>query len=162
MPKVYIIMGKDNTRKSAIIRCLTGFRQEKKKWQWYIATQKRIIIIYIQITSLQETYDGKGISAEDFIYKISILKPSNILVALRFKNNRKNKTRDSFAYIKEFIKAKWKISEIVALGMNEKSYNKQKPNNLRIPKPLFISNLGSDKKPTNEIAAAIRKKWGWL
>lgn len=151
MPNVYIIMGKNSTDKSSIIRALTGVDRGR---EWPVATnQNGNIDIFVQIKSLQE--ETPPIQPQQFIDEHQNY--SNILLPLWVTG--KGGYRDGRVYIQEFIDAGWQILQIVILLAE----NGQAPEleGLQLPEPLII-NLQNPREPVNAVASRIRGRWGWL
>ncbi len=145
MPNIFIVLGDTQTRKSAIIRVLTG---AFGRALFQIATQNEIIDVFVQIRALQEA----NINPQEFIRQAADY--PNILVSLWISQG--NGQPNGLQYIQAFIDTTWPIAQIVVLGIQNLPYNLPQG----LPNPLFISD--SRNIPANQIAHQIRNHWHWL
>jgi len=138
-------MGDTKTRKSAVIRALTGAH---KRGVYDVATSLGVLNVYVQISSLQED----NITPAKFVREH--LKDENVLIPLWIKG--RGKFPDGDVYLARFLQAGWYISGLVILGV--KNVKIKIPNG--VPNPVYFPN--SKVEPANKTANSIRKLWGWL
>ena len=147
MPNVFIVIGDGGTRKSALVRALTG------------ASNRRIYDIedsssnkqqfFVQVRSLQEA----NISPQNFILEMQSKNVSNILTTLRI--NGVNGQQSGVDYIAAFRNAGWLIDGIAI--MSAATINGL-PTNYT---PITIPFINSTARAANEMASNIRQTWGW-
>jgi len=111
-------MGNPNTRKSSIIRALTGFlyQNPNNTRRYEVQTTNNVLHMYIEPSSLQE----KNILPNAFINMCN--NENHILVALWIKDRTlRNRERTYYPrgvdYIQHFINAGWNIRQVVVLGV---------------------------------------------
>lgn len=145
---VFIVIGDANTRKSSVVRCLTGCFNKNDRDIELISRTK--ITVFARVSSLQEA----EITSLDFIKEMTKKNPTDILLCLWESPNKKDAVKypDALTYIKDFIAAGWTISKTVALG-NIKNIGMYS-NNMSFP--------NSKIDPVNLTTQGIRKHFGWL
>ena len=144
MPNVYIVMGNGKTRKSALIRAISGVRN-RGKYEVEDTTPTKHEF-FIQVRSLQEA----KIDPQRFISEIQAENAQHVLLALRI--NRLNGQPDGVSYINAFQSAAWNINGIVVMGANP-------PAGLPAVPTTMMNNPTS--RAANEMANIIRQAWGW-
>ncbi|MFA5032894.1 MAG: hypothetical protein WC614_07735 [bacterium] len=144
MPDIYIIMGTNNTRKSSVVRALTGVCQ---RGIYQISTRSGDIDVFVQISALQEA----GILPNQFTNEIKGIVCGAVLVPLHVggKNN-------GLQYINAFVTAGWNIKHISLFGITALPY----PLPSGICSPFPISTTRTD--PANKTASVLRNNWMWL
>lgn len=149
MKRVYIVVGKAESRKSSTIRALTGIGDNPKVIQIKTSCNETIDV-FVRHSSLQE----KDLTPTDFIKQVEILKnnPDNILVALLPKKLR---FPNADEYISYFRDVGWQIASIACLYKTEKK-------TFSIMNFESIEIFNSIHTPANEIAHRIRREWHWL
>lgn len=143
MPRVYVLVGEDNTRKSSIIRALTGARIRD---QYRILTTSGTIDAYVEVVALQE----RPISPQDFMNQVG--HNQNILIPLRIQAT--NNCPGWIDYLNAFLSNSWTISQIVALETTPFQGLPQS-----FPLPLYIPSSGSRQIPINQLASQVRNHW---
>ncbi len=154
MPNLHIIIGESNTRKSSLVRCLTGVGggNAEKRLDIKLVSGKKINVFCI-LSALQESYKPK--TPQEFINYINALNPipSDIVFTLRV--NAVGGYPDANSYISAFTAVHWNISSIALLGAAACALS-------GIPTTTNIERiLSSPTQPTNETASFVRNKWGW-
>ena len=147
---VYVIMGEGNTRKSSLVRCLTGIHEKsKEKKPHIVATQEGDIPVKIRIGSLQEV---KKLPAE-FIAECKLHDVPNILCAVRIEPEKS--CPSGVEYLNAFIKEGWEVKPVIALDtISIPDFPKD------LEQPMYL--YGSKSTPTNAMAARVRELWGWI
>jgi hypothetical protein len=145
MPKVFVILGDKNARKSSTIRALTG---SYNFGPCQIGTPDGEISVFVQIRALQEA----EIPPQDFVDGTKGY--AYILVPLRISGCRG--MPDGLQYIQTFLEAGWLVANIAVLGTDNLPYHLP----AGLPVPLFIPN--SAVVAANGTANTIRGAWNWL
>ena len=144
MPDVFIIMGDGGTRKSGLIRCLSG---AYNGGEYDIENANgRTLGFLVEVRSLQES----ATSPARFIRQVNNLQVNNILVALRIRGIRSQPNGNQ--YISAFINAGWNIRGITILGSTA---IRGLPQNC--PTPFYIGNPSN--LPANNMAHQVRNNW---
>jgi hypothetical protein len=151
MPNIYAILGNANTRKSSLVRSLTGVGRRKVV---QLQTPGGTIDIFVQISSLQEA----EILPATFITEVQNSAHQHVLVPLSVSGLFRNGTAypDGRAYIGRFINAGWNISQIVLLGIAAL------PHLLPAGSPKLHTFASSTTTPVNRIAFQVRAWWNWV
>lgn len=144
--KLYIVLGKSNSHKSSVIRCLSGCRDSRGGWE--IAMTKSTEKFYVSITSPQER-NGVGINPKDFVTMLLNLKEEHILLALQSTSSSSQPNGD--AYLDAFIKAGFDIQIVACFDSSA--------NTLSLPIQV-INDTASN--PSNATASDLRKLWGLI
>ena len=144
MKKVFIVMGKSNSRKSSVIRCLSGCRDSKGNWNIATRNSKKDKF-FVNITSPQEK-NGVGISPEEFVELLKNVKDENVLTALQSKSSSNQPNGE--AYLQALINAGFDIQPLILF---DDTVNTQGLNAHII--------VNSPSKPCNQTAAEIRNIW---
>lgn len=164
----YILIGSPNSRKSSVIKCLTGvgnvpkIYSKKKHKKYHIkTTSSELMDFHIETSALQE----KPILPEKFIKTVEqILEEtgcSNFLFPLRI-NGLKNtgvNYPDAQRYLNKFLAVNIKISKCELLGESEMLETLKEFNFIN---SIKCSVNTDDKKCNNEIATDIKNRWKWL
>jgi hypothetical protein len=148
----YIVMGNPNTRKSSLIRALTGADRGR---EWDISTNRGVITAHVEVSALQESET----QPHEFVDKLITTDIQNVLVPLWIREKRKRSGPDypnGQAYIQHFVDVGWSINTVVVLGIDALPYN--------IPVNNVDVNFIGDPRdiPSHEIASHVRELWGWL
>ena len=144
MKKVFIVVGKSNSRKSSVIRCLSGCRDSKDNWN--IATQNsKEDKFFVNVTSPQEK-NGVGISPKEFVELLKKAKSENVLTALQSKSSSGQPNGEE--YLKALINADFDIQPLIVF---DDTVNTQGLNAHMI--------VGSATNPCNQTAAQIKNIW---
>lgn len=155
MPNLHIIIGDANTRKSSLIRCLTGVGSRDALLDVKEASGNDIKV-YCMHSALQE----KPIAPLDFIATVSALstQPTDVAFTLRVNGLTKQKTYyPPFSdYLAAFSKVNWPVVNVALLDANA----------CRIPMGSFrgvrvCSEPNSKNQPTNQTASLVRAVWQW-
>lgn len=142
--KVYIILGKSNSRKSSVLRCLTGCSRKRGNWE-VLFLGDITKICYVSVSSPQEK-DGDGISVAQFIEEINRRTEETVFISLQSQSTT-NQPNGS-VYLHEFINAGFDIQTIVCFDRNANTLN------------LPVQYYNSLNVPTNQTASEVRKMWG--
>lgn len=144
----YIVIGNPNTRKSSVIRSLTGcFNRSVRDIQ--LASGAAPLRVYARVGSLQETKK----TADDFLAEVGRTRCSAVLCCLlpSADPNDPGLYPDAQAYVASFKAAGWRIRSIAVLGQNGGGV--RSPNLRQFP-------LAST-APINVTARAVRSHFGW-
>lgn len=143
----YVIIGDANTRKSSILRCLTGcFNRSDRD---ILLSSGRQIRVYARVSSLQESKT----TPQDFLKEVRLRGCSDVVFCLWPDANPKAPGRfpDSDSYIKFFRQAGWVFKGAAILG------------NTRIaPGVKNVCRVPSVRtQPINVSAQLVRTQFGW-
>lgn len=144
----YVIIGNANTRKSSVLRSLTGcFNRSNRDIQLLSKINLRI---YARVSSLQES----KIEPKDFIKEVVATGQSSVVFCLWPHANAYDPARYPAAdvYIAEFAKAGWVFQASAVLGASTFAP--------ATPRPAHFPNAPS--QPINVAAQAVRLHFGWL
>lgn len=166
MPSLHIIIGDANTRKSSLLKCLTGFGGRKRNMDVSLANNGGIIAVHCRkLTALQEDH----IPESAFIQYINALNPipAHIAVILRVgKVGGRVPCPSALAYIQAFITARWQVQNIALLDSSACTLHSALLNiflaHPALPVPIISQVSNSSNLPTNEFAQQVRQDWGWL
>ena len=158
MRQVFIVVGHAGSRKSSIIRALTGagrpFTNTRQPKIYQVGTTNYVEPrnIHVCHSSLQEAQ----ISPAEFIRRVENLEDNrDVLVALRINGTRNGEFPDAREYASQFRQAGWQIAGVVSLDGRLEGP-------LIEDTPIPISFHVSENTANNEIAHQIRDEWGWL
>lgn len=143
----YVIVGNANTRKSSVLRSLTGcFNRSIRD---IIDSSGSVRQIYARVSSLQESET----TPQDFIQEVSATGLTNVIFCLWPHANRKNAVLypDAQAYITAFIQAGWQFQASAVLGTT--TFQPATPCVAHFP---AVTN-----QPINVTAQAVRSHFGW-
>ena len=145
---VYVVIGNPHTRKSSLVRCLTGcFNRSVRDIQ--PADDRPALRLYARVGALQETRTRPG----DFVAEAQRSRCSAVLCCLAPTANLQQPSLypDASAYLAHFEAAGWRLRSIAVLGQNG--------GGLRSPRlrqfPLATT------APINVTAQAVRAHFGW-
>jgi hypothetical protein len=149
---LHIIIGESNTRKSSLIRCLTGAGQgfSRKNLEISLGSRKQITAHVIQ-SALQENYKPK--MPKEFVNYVNSINQEHFVFALRVK--ARGKHPDFSTYIAEFINSGFTISNVALLGTATAGVSIGTTSSV-------ISVSTSASQPTNLTASTVRKAWAWV
>ena len=154
MPRLHVIVGDANTRKSSLLRCLTGVVGGRSANQLMdvLLSSGSIVQVFCTTSALQESLDPK--QPQRFIADVLAMKPvpTDVAITLRLKNRASYPA--ATAYFAAFASAGWSVSSVALLGSASST-----------PVPVgarAVSIPASMTQPTNESAASVRKVWGWV
>ena len=152
VPNVWIIQGGPNTRKSSVIRCLTGLARRNQN-PYDIQLLPRVgggyIPVYVVVSALQEPAPAQ--TPQQFVAFITQHRHMNVLVCLRIQGTP-HCQYDAVEYHREFVAAGWNIQDVVTLGPYPGS-PPAAPQNVAFP--------AAPNAPANSIARRIRTRWQW-
>lgn len=141
----YVVIGDPNTRKSSVIRSLTGcFNRSRRTILLQNGTQ---ILIYARVSSLQEFET----TAQEFIAEATHTNCQTVIFCLWPTENQIDPISypNATAYLAEFIAAGWNIVHVAILGATPAIY----PNQASFP--------NSQSDPINQTAQSIRTFFKW-
>lgn len=142
--KVYIILGKSNSRKSSVLRCLTGCPVTQGNWHMRLVSGTAEDF-YVSVTSPQER-NKIGIPVNEFIQEISERNENKLIIALQSRSTSQQPNGEN--YLQAFINAGFDIQTIVCFDRNANTLN------------LSVQHYNSLEVPTNQTASEVRKLWG--
>ena len=141
--KLFIIIGKSNSHKSSIIRCITGCPISQGNWKIKLSNNQ-IEDFYVAITSPQER-NKIGVNPDDFINELNGKNEERILIALQSESTSKQPNGEVYL---QALNAGFDIQKIACfdseaelLGLTNQLFNTQ--------------NI-----PSNETASLVRDMWG--
>jgi len=161
MPNLHIVIGDANTRKSSLIRCLTGYGGGAGANEKDIAlTNGSVITVYCKPSALQEKAAGGPFDPAAFITFIQNLQqsPTDIIFSLRV--SASGGCPQAAAYLSAFtIQPGWQIANMALLGNSAHAVQ-------AILQPLagnarVVSVRNGRNQPTNLSAQQVRQVWGW-
>ena len=155
MPRLHIIIGDANTRKSSLLRSLTGVVGGRTANQHMdiLLTNGSIINVYCTTSALQENLNPK--TPEQFIEEINSLCPMPTDIAITLRAKKRAGYPSAADYILAFRQAEWHISSAALLGHSAAALN------LLLQNVAVATKVDSPIRPTNETASLVRKIWGW-
>ncbi len=141
--KLFIIIGKSNSHKSSVIRCITGCPVSQGNWKIKLSNNQ-IEDFYVAITSPQER-NNVGLAPSDFISELKGKNEESILIALQSTSTSNQPNGE--VYLQAFIDNGFDIQKIACfdseaelLGLTNQLFNTQ--------------NI-----PSNETASLVRDMW---
>ena len=156
MPRLHLVIGDSNTRKSSLVRCLSGVfggRSANQHMQIQQATGT-VITVYCATSALQENL--RPLSPSDFITLVNSMVPvpTDILITLRV--NSRSTYPNAAQYVAAFLNAGWVVASVALLGASAQALARVAP----AARIAAIPN--STTQPTNLTASIVRPVWGWL
>lgn len=141
----YVIIGEPNTRKSSVMRSLTGCFNRSIRDIRLLSGQQ--IQIYARVSSVQESKT----TIQDFINEVRLTQCGHVMLCLWADANPYNRASfpDALAYLSAFHAAGWNIVKVAVLGNAQAIYPNQ---------AVF---RGSQLDPINVTAHAVRLHFGW-
>jgi hypothetical protein len=141
--KLFIIIGKSNSHKSSVIRCVTGCPISQGNWKIKLSNNQ-IEDFYVAITSPQER-NNVGLAPSDFISELKGKNEESILIALQSTSTSNQPNGE--VYLQAFIDKGFDIQKIACfdseaelLGLTNQLFNTQ--------------NI-----PSNETASLVKDMW---
>ena len=144
--KLFIVFGKANSRKSSMIRCLTGAGQQQDNWM--IGTENGNEDFLVCVTSPQDK-NGTGISPAETISLFKKTNCRNIITALQSQSSSDHPNGE--VYLKAFVNAGFEIQVIACLDPDANTLNLE---------GSLIEN--SNTRPDNEMASILRPLWNLI
>lgn len=145
---VYLIIGNPNTRKSSVVRSLTGcFNRSVRDIQ--LKGGRTALRLYARARALQDTRT----TASEFVAEAEASRCAAVLCCLWPSAHPNNPVQcpDAQAYLALFKQAGWRIRSVAVLGQNRGE--------------LRASNLSqftqAPTAPINVTAQAVRAHFGW-
>jgi len=155
MPNLHIAVGDSNTRKSSLVRCLTGVGSGRASRYLEVAERSgAVITVYCMVSALQEQSNPR--TPAEFISFIRGLKPqvTDVLFTLRVSAVKHYPAVAS--YVSAFGRVGWPIVNVALLGGSASSLGTVFPASRVCAVPV------SPSQPTNQTASQVRKVWGWM
>lgn len=162
MPRLHIIIGDADTRKSSLMRCLTGVSGGRSANQnMDIAlTNGTIIRVHCTTSALQESLNPR--TPAQFIAEVQGMSPAptDIAITLRVRARGSARTGGPYpnatTYLSAFSQVNWPVANVALLGSAACALQPLAagPNIAVVPNSPY--------RPTNETAAQVRQVWGWL
>ncbi len=146
---VYVIIGNPRTRKSSIVRSLTGCFNRSVR-DIVLQGVRNPVRFYARVGSLQDT----NTSIEDFVAEVGRTRCSAVICCLSPGANPNSFAAcpDAKAYIDGFKAAGWRIKGVAVLGQNGGGV---RATNLRQYPQAPVA-------PINATARDIRAQFGWV
>ncbi|MGA0569341.1 hypothetical protein ACO2Q9_01335 [Variovorax sp. VNK109] len=144
----FVILGDANTRKSSVLRSLTGcFNRSVRQVQ---LSSGSVLDIYARVSSLQESET----EPQKFINEVAGTGQSSVIFCLWPHANSKNplKYPDAHAYISAFTKAGWQFRASAVLGAS--------PIRPATPRVAYFPTIVD--QPINIGAQSVRQHFQWL
>ena len=141
--RLYTILGRSNSLKSSVMRCLTGCSRKRGNWQMRFANNQ-IETCYISVSSPQER-DFVGFSVVQFIEEINNLVEDTIFITLQ--SNSTTQQPNGEVYLQAFIDAGFDIQVVACFDRNA--------NTLNLPFQLY----NTTNVPSNQTASEVMKLW---
>lgn len=146
----YVVIGDANSFKSSTVRALTGCRIRGVR---ELVQRGVVMNTFVQLSSLQEGSNWK--SPKDFVREVRQSRANSVIVALRGLQHRRRP--DANVYLDEFVRAGWNIKGVALLHCPSFNLTASVP-----PGALFrFPSGGQPHYYANELAARVRKKFGW-
>ncbi|MFZ2990009.1 hypothetical protein [Ideonella sp.] len=148
MVEAYVLIGNPNTRKSTLMRCLTGcFSRSVRDIALHRGGN---IKLYARVAALQESRTP----AVDFASELARSRCQNVAFALWPESHPNDPERlpDAQTYLRQLRDAGWAIRKVAVLGAQ--------PIRLDIKDVAHFSNVLS--QPINTSAQQIRNHFGWV
>lgn len=146
---IYLVVGNLNTRKSSLVRSLTGcFNRSVRDIQ--PLSDGTPLRLYARAAALQVS----GTSPEEAIAEVAARRCEAALLALWASAHPHDEARlpDAATYLKAFEAAGWRLRAAAVLGQNS--------GGLRGPAVRQFAQAGT--QPVNLTAHAVRAHFGWL
>jgi len=143
----YLLIGGPHTRKSTLLRCLTGcFNRSVRDIELLRGGAVRL---YARVSALQESRTEPS----QFIDEVQRSRCTHVALSLLPESNPLDPLRypDAERYIEAFQSAGWQIEKVAVLGAH--------PVQPKIPGVARISNVLT--QPVNATAQQVRSHFGW-
>ena len=144
----YIVIGNPHTRKSSLVRCLTGcFNRSVRDIQ--PLGGRSAVRLYARVGALQDTRTGP----EDFIAEVARSRCTAVLFCLAPSAHAAHPDTcpDATAYIAALQAAGWRVRAIAVLGQNTGG----------VKSPSLRQFPLATTAPINVTAQAVRAHFGW-
>jgi hypothetical protein len=144
----YVVIGNPHTRKSTLVRCLTGcFNRSVRDIQ--PADGRPVLRLYARVGALQETRTRP----EDFVAEVQRSRCTAVLCCLAPTANLQQPSLypDASSYLADFEAAGWRLRSIAVLGQNGGG----------LRSPLLRQFPLATTAPINVTAQAVRAHFGW-
>lgn len=156
MPRLHLVIGDANTRKSSLVRCLSGVvggRSANQHMEVQLTTGT-VITVFCATSALQENLHPR--TPSDFIREVNSMVPvpTDVLVTLRV-NSRANYP-SAAQYVAAFLNAGWVVASVALLGGSAQGLARLAP----AARVSAVPNSAA--QPTNLTASIVRTSWGWL
>lgn len=154
MPRLHVIVGDANTRKSSLLRCLTGVTGGRSANQLMdvLLSSGSSIRVFCTTSALQESLDPK--QPQKFIDDVLAMTPVPTDVAITLRLKGRGSYPAATAYLAAFVSAGWGVSSVALLGSATSTPTPAGAHVVSIPTSMM--------QPTNESATSTRKVWGWV
>ena len=145
---LYLVVGNPNTRKSSLIRSLTGCFNRSVR-DILPTGGKAPLRLYARVGSLQDTRT----TPKDFMAEAGRMRCAAVLCCLtpNANPNHREQCPDAASYLAHFSAEGWHLRAVVVLG--------QDAGGLRSPRLLQLAQSGT--VPINVTARAVRVHFGW-
>ncbi|HCH5095915.1 hypothetical protein NDJ85_22635 [Vibrio parahaemolyticus] len=156
MKKLHIVIGDSDTRKSSLIRALTGAGQGQSRKDLEVEKANGTIsTIHVMQSALQENY--KPQLPQQYINFVNQHSTDEFLFSLRVTNVVANGVTypDAIDYIHQFKQAGFSIASVALLGHSANKLNLSQCGNV-------VQQPQSHGTPTNKTASQVRQTWGWV
>lgn len=155
MPNLHIIIGDANTRKSSLLRCLTGVGSGNASRYMDVAqTSGKVMQVYCILSALQENY--KPLLPIEFIEHVNALPHQPTDVAFTLRVNARGGYPHCLVYMNAFAAAGWPIVSVALLGSSACALGGQ------VSAANVYAAPGSAQQPTNLTASVVRSAWTWM
>ena len=147
--EIYIITGAPDTRKSSVIRALTGVRDSKEFRISFTNVRKQVWVETTSPNEMGNTNHPMGIDPEELISYLRSKNVETVILPLRSSNTRFGLPLAD-VYIQHLHAGGFTIHTVVM-------FNTTVPLPVGIASSLITGTIGT---PSNEIANSIRNIWG--
>ncbi|MBO6781713.1 MAG: hypothetical protein JJ899_00295 [Alphaproteobacteria bacterium] len=166
MTRAYVIIGNPESRKSSVMRALTGAsgfapKNLQNNVKQVALKDDRVIDVFVFISSMQEGEEGEYAKSpgeliadcDEFPY---------VLLPLWVKEGKTKNLPDFKGYFDQMGQSGWIVENIAVLGHRKIGSSKNNPfANYNMPAPtIYLPHSASS--PTNLTASKIRTAWGWM
>ena len=145
----YVVIGNPHTRKSSLVRCLTGcFNRSARDIQ--PADGRPVLRLYARVGALQDTRTRP----EDFVAETLRSRCAAVLYCLAPTANPQHPGLypDASSYLAHFEATGWRLRSIAVLGQNAGG----------VRSPLLRQFPLATTAPINVTAQAVRAHFGWV
>ncbi|MEO6276098.1 MAG: hypothetical protein ABIP34_23160 [Rhodoferax sp.] len=154
MPNLHIIVGDSNTRKSSLLRCLTGIGSgNATKYLDIAEAAGSSIKVYCMLSALQENYKPR--TPSEFIDYVKALSPQATDIAFTLRVEARGNYPSLDVYLQAFSSVGWPVVNAALLGPLACAQQQN------IPCQRICAVTQSPDLPTNKTASQVRKVWQW-
>ncbi len=154
MPNLHIVVGDANTRKSSLLRCLTGVGSGNATRYIQVAEASgNVLTVFCMLSALQESY--KPMTPAAFVRFVRQLSPQATDVAVTLRANARGTYPGLAAYLQAFSQAGWPVRNAAFLGPGAYALRTS------VAGANSVAVTRSPNQPTNQTAQQVRKAWGW-